>query len=135
AFAPIPSILFINYMTDTYVSRLFMYLPPSLRYNPKQRKVFNPYVLQASGDPIITIEMYDWLTRRVEIDVKLSELKDFPKKKSLVTWIKDTSDKSGKNKFYVAKGLMNQDPFSKGLVEWIEKNSNTISITKATNKD
>lgn len=132
AFAPIPSILFINYMTDTYVSRLFMYLPSSLRYNPKRRKVFNPYMLHASGDPIITIEMYDWLTRRVEIDVRLSELKDPLKKKSLVTWVRDTSNKSSKSKFYVAKSLMNQDPFSKGLVEWIEKNSTKISSAKAS---
>ncbi|CAG8659387.1 5481_t:CDS:1 [Dentiscutata erythropus] len=119
-------------MTDTYVSRLFMYLPQSLRYNPKRRKVFNPYMLDTSGDPIITIEMYDWLTRRVEIDVKLSELKDPLKKTSLVTWVRDTGGKSDKSKFYVAKSLMNQDPFSKGLVEWIEKNSKKISSTKAS---
>ena len=64
-------------MSATYVSRIYIYLPPQRRYEPSLRKSFNPYALHSSGNPYLTIETFDWLGRIEETTLRLSELKEF----------------------------------------------------------
>ncbi len=126
-------LVFINYLSATYVSRIFIYLPPLRRYEPSLRKSFNPYALHSSGDPYLTIETFDWLGRVEEITLKLSHLKEIKNKKRLqwVTWIGQGENNNERKKFYVEKRILKQDVFSKGLLEWIEKQSGLDQIQEA----
>lgn len=125
-------LLFINYLSATYVSRIYIYLPPQRRYEPSLRKSFNPYALHSSGNPYLTIETFDWLGRIEETTLRLSELREFKNKGELqwTTWIKQENDRKGK-RFYVEKKVLKQDIFSKGLVEWIEKQSGLNRVQEA----
>ncbi|GES76739.1 4-coumarate-CoA ligase 2 [Rhizophagus clarus] len=127
-------LFFINYLSATYVSRIYIYLPPQRRYEPSLRKSFNPYALHSSGDPYLTIETFDWLGRIEETTLKLSELKEFKNKNKFqwITWVKQENDNRIGKRFYVEKRVLKQDVFSKGLVEWIEK-QNGLSQVQKTN--
>ncbi|CAG8571400.1 13514_t:CDS:2 [Funneliformis caledonium] len=120
---------FINYLSATYVSRIFIYLPPQRRYEPSLRKSFNPYTLHSSGDPYLTVETFDWLGGIEETTLRLSELKEIQNKGlQWVTWIRRGENNKDRKKFYVEKKILKQDVFSKGLLEWIEKQSGLEQI-------
>ncbi|RGB37769.1 hypothetical protein C1646_665943 [Rhizophagus diaphanus] len=125
-------LFFINYLSATYVSRIYIYLPPQRRYEPSLRRSFNPYALHSSGNPYLTIETFDWLGRIEETTLKLSELKEYKNKNKFqwINWIKQESNNRIGKRFYVEKRVLKQDVFSKGLVEWIEKQSGLNQVQK-----
>ncbi|CAG8719832.1 10700_t:CDS:1, partial [Acaulospora colombiana] len=113
---------FINKMSATYVSRLYIDLPPKIRYNPKMRRTFNPKTIDPpGGNPIIIIETYNWLGITREQSVRLNELKEYKGSNKWVTWFRASNGGGGPTRFYVEKETMRRDPFTKGLVEFIEK--------------
>ncbi|RHZ72434.1 hypothetical protein Glove_242g144 [Diversispora epigaea] len=130
--APISAIvplLFINKISATYVSRLFINVPSEIWYNPKMRKTFDPKKIDPiSVNPTLYMEIQNWSGHVKGQTVKLNELRDYKGLSSWVTWIRITENNNnggvGRNtKFFVEKKQLRQDPFSKGLMEFIEKRS------------
>ncbi|CAG8433158.1 9559_t:CDS:2 [Diversispora eburnea] len=113
----------------TYVSRLFINVPSEIWYNPKMRKTFDPKKIDPiSVNPTLYMEIQNWSGRIKGQTVKLNELREYKGLNSWVTWIRisenNNNNGGGRNtKFFVEKKQLRQDPFSKGLMEFIEKRS------------
>ncbi|CAG8556398.1 10292_t:CDS:2 [Acaulospora morrowiae] len=129
--------LFINKISATYVSRLYIDLPAKIRYNPKMRRTFNPKLIDPpGGNPTIFMETYNWLGITREQRVKLNELKEYKGTNKWVTWVRAGDGGGGRQmRFYVEKEAMRRDPFTKGLVEFIEKKDGVSQIAKSTIKN